>query len=250
MDLDPFTTNSSESKTITTVSSLAIPIMSSGYKTSPNTTPTNTSPVVTPKTSSPTQQPNKFSDPKFIDEYVGQKLFQEKARPTMNSNMCAPRPQNNTFRSFYNGLDPIPEYGITDSPTIFQPLIPPPIPPPKLATTTSYNISFPTTLQPRDRFDIWRGQGGLSQFHNSAQSAKFSSKYSSETTGSSCGSSIAHSPGGSSVTVSPNFENRFYFSGSGLCVINNPFYVFNAKLPSNLNSHKKYQFLKKSSKLF
>ena len=50
------------------------------------------------------------------------------------------RPQNNTFRSFYNGLDPIPEYGITDSPKVFQPLVPPPVPPPKMATTTSYNI--------------------------------------------------------------------------------------------------------------
>ena len=128
-------------------------IVPSGYKASPNTTPTNASPVVTPKTNSPNQtgslfttscqtgsaSANKYTDPKFIDQYVGQRLFQEKNRANLNSSPQA-RPQNNTFRSFYNGLDPIPEYGITDSPKVFQPLVPPPVPPPKMATTTSYNI--------------------------------------------------------------------------------------------------------------
>jgi hypothetical protein len=51
-------------------------IVPSGYKASPNTTPTNASPVVTPKTNSPNQTANKYTDPKFIDEYVGQRLFQ------------------------------------------------------------------------------------------------------------------------------------------------------------------------------
>ena len=59
-------------------------------------------------------------------------------------------------RQFSAGaLDTIPEHEMTEPPRTFQPLIPPPIvprPPP----ATSYNISFPTTLQPRDRFDIWR----------------------------------------------------------------------------------------------
>ena len=95
--------------------------------------------MVTPKTNSPNQTANKYTDPKFIDQYVGQRLFQEKSRANLNSSPQA-RPQNNTFRSFYNGLDPIPEYGITDSPKVFQPLVPPPVPPPKMATTTSYNI--------------------------------------------------------------------------------------------------------------
>jgi len=188
-------------------------IVPSGYKASPNTTPTNASPVVTPKTNSPNQtgslfttscqtgsaSANKYTDPKFIDQYVGQRLFQEKSRANLNSSPQA-RPQNNTFRSFYNGLDPIPEYGITDSPKVFQPLVPPPVPPPKMATTTSYNISFPTTLQPRnDRFDLWRGQGGLTAFGNTS-SAKYSSDTTGSSRGSSMGSSIAHSPGGSSVT--------------------------------------------------
>ena len=83
------------------------------------------------------------------------------------------------------------DFSVSDSPVVFQPLVPPPVPIPKIATTTSYNISFPTTLQPRDRFDIWRNQSNINQY-----------RYGSETTGSSCGSSIAHSPGGSSVTVS------------------------------------------------
>ena len=63
-------------------------------------------------------------------------------------------------------------------------------------------ISFPTTLQPRnDRFDLWRGQGGLTAFGNTS-SAIYSSDTTGSSQGSSMGSSIAHSPGGSSVTVS------------------------------------------------
>ena len=64
-------------------------IVPSGYKASPNTTPTNASPVVTPKTNSPNQtgsaSANKYTDPKFIDQYVGQRLFQEKNRANLNS---------------------------------------------------------------------------------------------------------------------------------------------------------------------
>ena len=61
------------------------------------------------------------------------------------------------IRSLATGLDPIPEDDVTDPPTIYQPLVPPAIPKP---ATTSYNISFPTTLQPRERNDIWT-QAGL-----------------------------------------------------------------------------------------
>ena len=116
-NLELFNTAPSEATTsLTTVATFctpAIPIMSSGHKKSPNTTPINASPgVTTPKTSSsPTNQPfNKFTDPKFIDEYVGQRLLQEKSLRPCVANSTATRPQNSTFRNFYNGLDPIPEY--------------------------------------------------------------------------------------------------------------------------------------------
>ena len=56
------------------------------------------------------------------------------------------------------GLEPIPEYEVTEPPKTFQPLVPPPIVP-KPPPAASYNISFPTTLQPRDRFDMWRNPG-------------------------------------------------------------------------------------------
>ena len=62
-----------------------------------------------------------------------------------------------SFRSIGagSGLEPIPEDEITEAPTIYQPLVPPALTKP---VTSSYNISFPTTLQPRDRtFDMWRG---------------------------------------------------------------------------------------------
>ena len=68
--------------------------------------------------------------------------------------------QAGPLRHFFNGLDTIPEYQVTDPPSVFQPLVPPPVPVPKVATT-SYNISFPTTLQPRDRFDMWRSHTRL-----------------------------------------------------------------------------------------
>ena len=72
------------------------------------------------------------------------------------------------------------------------------VPMPKVATT-SYNISFPTTLQPRDRFDLWRGHGGhLPPLQIVGSSAKYSSG-----TGSSCSSQ--HSPG-SSVTVRSHIQ--------------------------------------------
>ena len=60
--------------------------------------------------------------------------------------MPSARPVGGAFRHFFNGLDTIPEYQVTDPPSTFQPLVPPPVPVPKVATT-SYNISFPTTLQ-------------------------------------------------------------------------------------------------------
>ncbi len=58
------------------------------------------------------------------------------------------------FRALATNLDPIPENDVTDLPTGYQPLVPPAVPKP---ATTTYNISFPTTLQPREtRFDFWR----------------------------------------------------------------------------------------------
>nr|APH81344.1 ChREBP2 [Paracyclopina nana] len=149
---------------MTTTFSSPVPIIASGYRNSPNCTPTNASPEATPS---------------------------EPSRPVMKAE--AHRPPGGTFRHFHNGLDTIPEYSVTDPPKVFQPLVPPPVP--KHATTTSYNISFPTTLQPRDKFDLWRGHCGLSQLQASVANG---SRYSSGT-GSSCSSSMAQSPG-SSVT--------------------------------------------------
>ena len=163
-------------------------------KSSPGTTtPTNLSPVITPKTTSPDHQLNKVTDPKFIDQYVGQRLMEEKTKtntyacPSSKANFMARPP--GAHRHFYNGLDTIPEYDVTQTPITFQPLVPPPVPVAKVATTT-YNISFPRPLQLRDSFESWRG--GQSQ--SSASSARYSSG-----TGSSCSSSVPHSPG-SSVT--------------------------------------------------
>ena len=59
-------------------SSMPIPV--SNYKRSPNCTPTNISPVVTPKTTSPDHQLSKLTDLKYIDQYVGQRLMEEKTR--------------------------------------------------------------------------------------------------------------------------------------------------------------------------
>ena len=61
------------------------------------------------------------------------------------------------FRNLSTGLDPIPEDSVSNPPAIYQPLVPPMIPRPPV--TTSYNISFPTTLQPRDRIDFWTRAG-------------------------------------------------------------------------------------------
>ena len=93
----------------------------------------------------------------------------------------------NTLLIIHSSLDAIPEDQVTDPPSVFQPLVPPPVPVSKVATT-SYNISFPTTLQPRDRFDMWRGYTNTV----SNSSARFSSG-----TGSSCSSvcSVPESPG-------------------------------------------------------
>lgn len=68
-----------------------------------------------------------------------------------------------TFRALSTGLDPIPENDVTEMATVWQPLVPPAVPKP---VTQTYNISFPTTLQPRERFDFWRQQetgGGNAQ---------------------------------------------------------------------------------------
>ena len=93
----------------------------------------------------------------------------------------------NTLLITHSSLDAIPEDQVTDPPSVFQPLVPPPVPMSKVATT-SYNISVPTTLQPRDRFDHWRGYTNTV----SNSSARFSSG-----TGSSCSSvcSVPESPG-------------------------------------------------------
>ena len=101
---------------------------------------------MTPKTSSPDHQLSKLTDLKFIDQYVGQRLMEEKTRTNTYGGMPSSRPVGGAFRHFFNGLDTIPEYQVTDPPSTFQPLVPPPVPVPKVATT-SYNISFPTTLQ-------------------------------------------------------------------------------------------------------
>lgn len=166
---------------------------SSAMKPSPNCTPTNISPITTPKTSSSPDH-NKLTDPRFIDQYVGQRLMEEKTKTNTYCGMPSTRSSGpSSLRHFYNGLDTIPEYGITDPPSTFQPLVPPPVP---RISTTSYNISFPTTLQPRDRFDMWRTTTSASA--SNAPLHVNSARYSSGT-GSSC-SSVPHSPG-SSVTV-------------------------------------------------
>lgn len=203
------------------------PIPIGGRKISPNCTPTNISPIITPKTTSPDHQLPKMADPKFIDQYVGQRLMEEKTRTNTYGGLGPPKTPGGpgVYRHFFNGLDTIPEYQVTDPPSTFQPLVPPLVPVPKVATT-SYNISFPTTLQPRDRFDIWRNQGAAFWAPVHTSSARFSSG-----TGSSC-SSVPHSPG-SSVTVS-------MISISGMCLlIVEPCLIF-----------KKAKFLKRVSQLY
>ena len=104
-----------------------------------------------------------------------------------HSHFSQPFDSVNTLLITHSSLDAIPEDQVTDPPSVFQPLVPPPVPMSKVATT-SYNISFPTTLQPRDRFDHWRGYTNTV----SNSSARFSSG-----TGSSCSSvcSVPESPG-------------------------------------------------------
>jgi len=171
---------------VSRTSSTAIPFPSN-YKKSPNCTPTNISPVVTPKTTSPDHQLSKLTDLKFINQYVGQRLMEEKRTNTYGGMPFSRPGAGGTLHNFFNGLDAIPEDQVTDPPSVFQPLVPPPVPVSKVATT-SYNISFPTTLQPRDRFDMWRGYTNTV----SNSSARFSSG-----TGSSCSSvcSVPESPG-------------------------------------------------------
>ena len=190
------------------------PPTKANYKNSPGTTtPTNLSPVITPQTTSPDHQLNKqATDPKFIDQYVGQRLMEEKTKTntyasqsTMSANAGGVRPPG-AHRHFYNGLDTIPEYDVTHTPITFQPLVPPPVPVAKVATTT-YNISFPRPLQLRDSFESWRGGQGL--YHPFQSNAISSARYSSGT-GSSCSSSVPHSPG-SSVTVNITFKRHFIF---------------------------------------
>ena len=113
----------------------------------------------------------------------------ESSRCWQHSHFTQPRDSVNTLLITHSSLDAIPEDQVTDPPSVFQPLIPPPVPMSKVATT-SYNISFPTTLQPRDRFDQWRVGGYTNTISNS--SARFSSG-----TGSSCSSvcSVPESPG-------------------------------------------------------
>ena len=111
---------------------------------------------------------------------------QYSGRPTL-AKFSQPFHSINTLLKTHSSLDAIPEDQVTDPPSVFQPLVPPPVPVSKVATT-SYNISFPTTLQPRDRFDQWRGYTNTV----SNSSARFSSG-----TGSSCSSvcSVPESPG-------------------------------------------------------
>ena len=101
------------------------------------------------------------------------------------------------------------------------------VPMPKVATT-SYNISFPTTLQPRDRFDLWRGHGGhLPPLQIVGSSAKYSSG-----TGSSCSSQ--HSPG-SSVTVRhiklDTCQLIYHYFTAKVSTMFKIFGLFSAKLP-------------------
>eukprot|EP00095_Tigriopus_kingsejongensis_P008103 maker-scaffold590_size129399-snap-gene-0.36 protein:Tk08103 transcript:maker-scaffold590_size129399-snap-gene-0.36-mRNA-1 annotation:"hypothetical protein CAPTEDRAFT_219042" len=96
-----------------------------------------------------------------------------------------------TFRALGSGtgLEPIPEDSITEAPAIYQPLIPPPVPKP---ATTSYNISFPTTLQHRpDRFDFWRSSTASGKCGSFANGSAPSPAYSSPGAAS---PNISHSP--------------------------------------------------------
>ena len=138
--------------------------------TSRNATPTNTPPILTPRLCpSPTQ-----ANPILVPQHSLKNSFNQLremesgAFSDVSSNASSvsdtsgtnwrnlmqsdPMRPSGTFRSLATGLDPIPEDGVSNPPTVYQPLVPPSITKP---ATTSYNISFPTTLQPRDRFDLW-----------------------------------------------------------------------------------------------
>ena len=83
--------------------SSAIPFPSN-YKTSPNCTPTNISPVVTPKTTSPDHQLSKLTDLKFITQYVGQRLMEEKRTQNTYGGIPFSRPgAGGTLHNFFNG---------------------------------------------------------------------------------------------------------------------------------------------------
>lgn len=149
-----------------------------------NATPTNASPILTPKMGSPVppqqqqhhQQQLGLMDllPQTVAKLSGYEdnAYQSEASSNASSisesaNMWQRQQQhhqlqsepiraNGQFRTLATGLEPIPEDDITDPPAIYQPLVPPMIAKP---ATTSYNISFPTTLQPRDRYDFWTRAG-------------------------------------------------------------------------------------------
>ena len=141
--------------------------------TSGNVTPTNTPPVLTPRLCpSPIQanpilippstyknafnqlrEPRELESGAFSDASSNASSVSETSATNWRNLMQSdPMRPSGTFRSLATGLDPIPEDGVSNPPAVYQPLVPPPITKP---VTTSYNISFPTTLQPRDRFDLW-----------------------------------------------------------------------------------------------
>ncbi len=148
-----------------------------------NATPTNLSPILTPKIGSPIRETSAAictnvavmtsQTPRASSSHIsdlssncsslsdggggnsglwGSQLSQS---TVAMSQQLQTRPTG-PFRSLVTGLETIPEDGVTEPPSIYQPLVPPMIPKP---ATTSYNISFPTTLQPRDRYDFWTRAG-------------------------------------------------------------------------------------------
>ena len=87
---------------VSRTSSTAIPFPSN-YKKSPNCTPTNISPVVTPKTTSPDHQLSKLTDVKFINQYVGQRLMEEKRTNTYGGMPFSRPGAGGTLHNFFNG---------------------------------------------------------------------------------------------------------------------------------------------------
>lgn len=176
---------------------ISMPMLVTAMKRSPNSTPTNLSPIATPKTGSPV-----FPGPH--DLHSLEELL-SRSHADFGGQSENRLPPGGSFRHFSTGLDPIPEYKETGPPATFQPLVPPPVP---LPATTSYNICFPTTLQPRDRFDIWRGHGSTLPLQ--LQIGTSGSRYSSGT-GSSCSSadSSLQSPFHEASNTSPWDLNDF-----------------------------------------